>query len=527
MFGYNPVIEGNMEKNEDFLSEIKLAKGDVTSVSSDKGRKSPPAGRLSARDRVLGLVDPDTFQELFPFAEHQCRDFGMDKVKIPRDGVITGHGKIDGRQVLIFSQDSTVAGGSVGVVHAQKICQIMDLAVSTGVPIIGLLDSVGARMQEGIGAWNYGTIFCRTARASGSIPQISAIMGTCVGGAVYAPAMTDFVIMVENTSTMFITGPPVIKAVMGQEISKEALGGPKVHFQKTGVVDFLVKNDAECLRLIRQILSYMPPNSQEMPLSLKSGENLRDGDKGLNTIVPTDSKKVYDMKQIIRKVVDPESFLEVKAGFARNIIVGLARLGGKSIGVIANQPNVLGGTIDIDAADKSARFIRLCDSFNIPLITFVDTPAYLPGVKQEHGGIIRHGAKMLFAYGEATVPKITVVIRKSYGGGISAMCGIKSMGADQLYAWPTAEIAIMGAEVAVNSLFRKQIEKAEDPAALRQKMIEEYREEYYNPLRLAQRWFLDDVIEPNETRARLIHALEMLARKVETRPAKRHSNIPL
>lgn len=489
--------------------------------------QSRSAAKLSARDRILELVDPGTFQELFPLAEHQCRDFGMEKVKIPRDGVITGEGKIDQRPVFIFSQDSTVAGGSVGVVHAQKICQIMDLAVSTGVPIIGLMDSVGARMQEGIGAWNYGSIFAHTARTSGSIPQISAIMGTCVGGAVYAPAMTDFVMMVENTSTMFITGPPVIKAVMGEEISKEELGGPKVHFQKTGVVDFLAKNEPDCLRLIRQILSYMPANSREMSPIIKSDKNVPEIDETLNTIVPADSKKVYDMKQIIRKVMDPESFLEIKAGFAQNIIVGLARLGGKSIGVVANQPNVLGGAIDINAADKSARFIRLCDSFNIPLITFVDTPAYLPGVKQEHGGIIRHGAKMLFAYGESTVPKITVVIRKSYGGAISAMCGIKSMGVDQLYAWPTAEIAIMGAEVAVNSLFRKQIEKAEDPAALRKKMIEEYREEYYNPLRLAQRWFLDDVIEPSKTRPRLIHALDMLANKTETRPLKKHGNIPL
>lgn len=516
-----------MKSVEDRLSELKLTKGETTAPTSETKAKPRPPGKLSARERVLELVDPGTFQELFPLAEHQCRDFGMDRVKIPRDGVITGQGKIDRRPVFIFSQDSTVAGGSVGVVHAQKICQIMDLAVSTGAPIIGLLDSVGARMQEGIGAYNYGSIFARTARTSGSVPQISAIMGTCVGGAVYAPAMTDFIIMVENTSTMFITGPPVIKAVMGEQISKEELGGPKVHSQKTGVVDFLVKDDSDCLKLIRQILSYLPSHSRETPPVLPKNEFSPDKDETLNSIVPTDSKKVYDMKQIIRKVVDSESFLEVKAGFARNMIVGLARLGGKSVGVIANQPNVLGGAIDINAADKSARFIRLCDSFNIPLITLVDTPAYLPGVHQEHGGIIRHGAKMLFAYGEATVPKITVVIRKSYGGGISAMCGIKSMGPDQLYAWPTAEIAIMGAEIAVHSLFRKQIEQAEDPAALRNKMIEEYRQEYYDPLRLAQRWILDDVIEPSETRPRLIHALEMLANKIETRPMKKHGNIPL
>lgn len=516
-----------MKSIEDRLSELRLAKGQKNAASPPAATKYHPAGKLSARARILELVDRSTFQELFPLAEHQCRDFGMEKVKIPGDGVITGQGKIGGRRVFIFSQDSSVAGGSVGVVHAQKICSLMDLAVSTGAPIIGLLDSVGARMQEGIGAWNYGTIFARTARASGSVPQISAIMGTCVGGAVYAPAMTDFVLMVENTSTMFITGPPVIKAVMGEEISKEELGGPKVHFQKTGVVDFLAKNDSDCLRIIRQILSYMPSNSRETPPLLKSDEKFPERDESLNSVVPADSKKVYDMKQIIRKVADPESFLEVKAGFARNIIVGFARLDGKSIGVIANQPTFLGGAIDINVADKSARFIRLCDAFNIPLITFVDTPAYLPGVQQEHGGIIRHGSKMLFAYGESTVPKITVVIRKSFGGGISAMCGIKSMGADQLYAWPTAEVAIMGAEIAVNSLFRKQIEQAEDPAALRMKMLEEYREEYYNPLRLAQRWFLDDVIEPSETRGRLIHALDMLADKIEIRPAKKHGNVPL
>ncbi|MBU1205622.1 MAG: acyl-CoA carboxylase subunit beta [Proteobacteria bacterium] len=517
-----------MKNIEERVAELKAARDALKggSLIGAQGKSRPP-GKLSAQERALELVDPGTFQELFPLAEHQCRDFGMDKVKIPHDGVITGQGKIDGRQVFIFSQDSTVAGGSVGVVHAQKICQIMDLAVSTGVAIIGLLDSVGARMQEGIGAYNYGSIFARTARASGSVPQISAIMGTCVGGAVYAPAMTDFIIMVENTSTMFITGPPVIKAVMGEEISKEELGGPKVHFQKTGVVDFLVKNDSDCLKLIRQILSYLPANSRENPPVFKKNEPLPDRDETLNSIVPTDSKKIYDMKQIIKKVLDPDSFLEVKAGFARNMIVGFGRLEGKSVGIVANQPSVLGGSIDINAADKSARFIRVCDSFNIPLITFVDTPAYLPGINQEHGGIIRHGSKMLFAYGEATVPKITVVIRKSYGGGISAMCGIKSMGPDQLYAWPTAEIAIMGAEIAVNSLFRKQFEEAKDPEVLRKKMIEEYQEEYYNPLRLAQRWILDDVIEPSETRPRLIQALDMLSQKIEQRPLKKHGNIPL
>lgn len=513
-----------MKNIEDRLVELRSAKSEGVSRVTAKPR---PPGVLSARERILELVDQGTFQELFPLAEHQCRDFGMDKVKIPRDGVITGQGKVGGRPIFIFAQDSTVAGGSVGAVHAQKVCQTMDLAVSTGAPIIGMLDSVGARMQEGIGAYNYGTIFARTARASGAVPQISAIMGTCVGGAVYAPAMTDFIIMVENSSAMFITGPPVIKAVMGEEISKEELGGAKVHFQKTGVVDFLVKNDSDCLKLIRRILSYLPPNSRETPPCSKKGVLLTERDESLNSIVPTDSKKVYDMKRIIHKVTDPESFLEVKTGFARNIIVGLARLGGQPVGIIANQPSVLGGAIDINAADKSARFIRFCDCFNIPLITFVDTPAYLPGVSQEHGGIIRHGSKMLYAYGEATVPKVTLVLRKSYGGGISAMCGIKSMGPDQLYAWPTAEIAIMGAEIAVNSLFRKQIEQAEAPETLRRKMVEEYREEYYNPLRLAQRWFLDDVLEPSETRGRLIQALEMMVHKTESRPWKKHGNIPL
>jgi len=515
-----------MKSVEDRIAELRSArKSGNGPVSGPKAKPKAP-GTLSAQERVLELVDPGSFVELFPFAEHQCRDFGMDKVKIPRDGVITGHGKVNGREVFIFAQDSTVAGGSVGVVHAQKICQIMDLAVNTGAPVVGLLDSVGARMQEGIGAYNYGSIFAKTARTSGSVPQISAIMGMCVGGAVYAPAMTDFTIMVEN-STMFITGPPVIKAVMGEEISKEELGGPKVHFHKTGSADFLVKDDSACLKLIRDILSYLPSNSRETPPRAEKTGPFPEKDETLNTLVPLDSKKVYDMKQIIRKVMDPGSFLEVKAGYARIMIVGLGRLEGKSVGIIANQPSFLGGSIDIHAADKSARFIRFCDCFNIPLVTFEDTPAYLPGISQEHGGIIRHGCKMLFAYGEATVPKITVVIRKSYGGGISAMCGIKSMGPDQLYAWPTAEIAIMGAEVAVNSLFRKQIQESPDPEALRKKMIEEYREEYYDPLRLAQRWILDDVIEPSETRMRLIRALEMLEHKTEPRPLKKHGNIPL
>lgn len=517
-----------MKNNKDRINEFKLAKEKIYGSSSLELQANPHnLNKLSALERVLKLVDPDTFHELFPLAEHQCRDFGMDKVKIPRDGVITGHGKIDKRPVFIFSQDASVAGGSVGTVHAQKICQLMDLAVSSRAPIIGLLDSVGARIQEGLGPWNYGSIFSRTARASGSIPQISAIMGMCVGGAVYTPAMTDFIIMADKTSMMFITGPPVIKVVMGEEISKDDLGGPRVHFQKTGVVDFLVKNDLECLQLIRKILGYLPSNSSENSPILKIEENPLRKEESLNYIVPTNSKKVYDMHHIIMKVMDHASFLEVKAGYARNIIIGFARLDGRSVGLIANQPMVLGGAIDINAADKSSRFIRFCDAFNIPIITFVDTPAYLPGVQQEHAGIIRHGAKMLYAYAEATVPKITVVIRKSYGGGVSAMCGIKSMGVDQLYAWPTAEIAVMGAEVAVNSLFRKQIEKAEDPSTLREKMIEEYKEEYYNPLRMAKRWFLDDVIEPSETRSKLIFALEMLANKLETRPIKKHGIIPL
>jgi acetyl-CoA carboxylase carboxyltransferase component len=512
---------------KDHFAALKAAREELKTMDLSRAReKSFPASRLSAWNRVEGLLDPGTFQELFPFAEHQCRNFGMDKVKIPRDGVITGHGKIDGRLVFVYAQDSTTAGGSVGVIHAQKICTLMDLAVSSGAPIIGLIDSVGARMQEGIGTWNYGSIFARTARASGSVPQISAIMGMCVGGGVYAPAMTDFILMVE-TSTMFITGPPVLKVVTGEEISKEDLGGSKIHFTKSGVVDFLSKDDRECLLMIRRLIGYLPSNSGEHPPSQETDPNDVPPQESLDTIVPVDSKKVYDVKKIIVGVVDRESFLEVKSGYAKNIIVGLARLNGKPVGIVANQPKVLGGAIDINAADKSARFIRICDSFNIPLVTFIDTPAYLPGVSQEYGGIIRHGAKMLYAYAEATVPKVTIVIRKSYGGAISAMCGIKSMGADQIYGWPTSEVAIMGAEVAVNSLFRKQIEQAEDPASLRAKMIEDYHDEYYNPLRLANRWFLDDVIEPKETRSRLIRSLEMLSNKVEARPPKKHGNIPL
>lgn len=516
-----------MKKPKDHIAALRTAREELKAMDLTRAREqSGSAGRLSAWKRVEELLDPGTFQELFPFAEHQCRDFGMDKVKIPRDGVITGQGKIDGRLVFIYAQDSTVAGGSVGVIHAQKICTLMDLAVNSGAPIIGLIDSVGARMQEGIGSWNYGSIFARTARASGSVPQISAIMGMCVGGGVYAPALTDFILMVE-TSTMFITGPPVLKVVTGEEISKEDLGGSKIHFKRSGVVDFLSKDDRECLLLIRRIIGYLPSNSREKPPSREIDSNIVQEQESLDTIVPVDSKKVYDMRKIIVGVVDRDSFLEVKSGYAQNIIVGLARLDGKPIGIIANQPKVLGGAIDINAADKSARFICICDSFNIPLVTFIDTPAYLPGVNQEYGGIIRHGAKMLYAYAEATVPKVTIVVRKSYGGAISAMCGIKSMGADQIYGWPTAEVAIMGAEVAVNSLFRKQIEQAEDPVALRAKMIEDYHEEYYNPLRLANRWFLDDVIEPKETRSRLIRSLEMFSNKVEVRPPKRHGNIPL
>ena len=482
-------------------------------------------GKLTARERIDKFIDPGTFVEVNMLAQHQCTDLGMEKNRPWGDGVITGYGKVEGRTIFLYAQDFTIMGGSVGKVHGEKIASLIRMARQSNAPIVGLIDSAGGRIQEGSGA--YSLIFTENVEASGVVPQISVIMGNCAGGGVYSPALTDFIFMVDKTSQMFITGPLVIKEVTGQDVGSQELGGARVHSQVSGVADGIGENDPDCLAKVKKLLSYLPSSYAQKPPVIPCLDDPDRCEEALLDIVPDSPKKVYDMRRLISLIVDHKEFFEIKPGFARNMVTGFARMNGKPVGIVANNPMFLASAIDCDAADKAARFIRTCDCFNIPLISLVDVPGYLPGMKEEHKGIIRHGAKMLFAYGESTVPKITVVIRKSYGGAISAMCGIKSMGVDQLYAWPTAEIAIMGAEVAVNSLFRKQIEKAEDPAALRKKMIEEYREEYYNPLRLAQRWFLDDVIEPSKTRPRLIHALDMLANKTETRPLKKHGNIPL
>jgi acetyl-CoA carboxylase carboxyltransferase component len=484
-------------------------------------------GKLTARERIDLLLDKGSFREVDAFMVHRTSDFGLDEQKFPSDSVVTGWGTIDGRLVYVYSQDFTVFGGSLGEVHAEKICKIMDMALKNGAPIIGLNDSGGARIQEGVvSLGGYADIFLRNTLASGVIPQISAIMGPCAGGAVYSPALTDFIFMVRNSSYMFVTGPDVVKTVTHEEVSFETLGGAATHSEKSGVCHVAADSEADTLFLIRRLLGYLPQNNMEDPPSMPDIDDPLRMEAALDTLVPEDPGKPYDIKEAIRLIMDNGQFFEIHEDFATNIVVGFARLGGHSVGIVANQPAVLAGVLDIDASEKAARFVRCCDSFNIPLITFEDVPGFMPGVTQEHGGIIRAGAKLLYAYCEATVPKLTVITRKAYGGAYCVMSS-KHIRGDLNLAWPTAEIAVMGPDGAVNIIFRKELEKAEDPVQRKAELVQEYREKFSNPYIAAQRGYIDDVIEPRETRARLINALEMLQNKRDTNPAKKHGNIPL
>ncbi|MDP8256123.1 MAG: acyl-CoA carboxylase subunit beta [Candidatus Alcyoniella australis] len=484
-------------------------------------------GKLDARTRLDRLFDPDTFCELDEFVSHRCTNFGMADKQIPAEGVVTGHGLINGRRVFAFAQDFTSQGGSLGEMHAKKICKVMDLALKTGSPMVGLNDSGGARIQEGVDALSgYGEIFFRNARASGVIPQISAIMGPTAGGAVYSPAMTDLVLMVKNTSYMFITGPKVIQSVTGEQIGFEELGGAMVHNTRSGVAHFAAEDDAQCIDSIRRLLSYLPQNNQQRPPYEQSDDRVDRPCPALDEIVPDNERESYDMRAVILEICDRGSWFEVHEHYAQNIIVGFCRLGGRPVGVIANQPLVLAGCLDCNASDKATRFIRLCDAFNVPLLTLADVPGYLPGSEQEHMGIIRHGAKLLWCYSEATVPKVTLVTRKDYGGSYLAMCS-KHQGADLAFAWPTAEIAVMGAEGAVGVLYAKQIKAADDPAKVRAEKLDEYRELFYSPYMAAQRGYIDKLIKPSESRKRLIEAFDTLADKRDVLPPKKHGNIPV
>jgi len=484
-------------------------------------------GRLTARERIDLLLDKGSFREVDAFVLHRTHDFGLDKQKFLSDSVITGWGTIESRLVYVFSQDFTVFGGSLGEVHAEKIVKIMDMALKNGAPIIGLNDSGGARIQEGVvSLGGYADIFLRNTLASGVIPQISAIMGPCAGGAVYSPALTDFIFMVRGSSYMFVTGPDVVKTVTHEEVSFEDLGGASVHSENSGVCHVAADSEADTLYLIRKLLSYLPQNNMEDPPTTQTGDDALRMEEALDSIIPEDPGKPYDMKDIIRLIVDNGYFFEIQEAYAQNIVIGFAHLGGHSIGIVSNQPALLAGVLDINSADKAGRFVRFCDAFNIPILTFVDVPGFLPGTGQEHGGIIRHGAKLLYAYCEATVPKLTVITRKAYGGAYDVMSS-KHIRGDVNLAWPSAEIAVMGPEGAVNIIFRKELEKAKDIVKRRAELVAEYREKFANPFVAAERGYIDDVIEPRETRSRLINALEMLANKRDVNPAKKHGNIPL
>jgi propionyl-CoA carboxylase beta chain len=484
-------------------------------------------GKLTARERVELLLDGGSFEELDKLVEHRCLDFGMAEQRIPGDGVVSGYGRIDGRLVYVFAQDFTVFGGSLSETNAQKICKVMDLAVKMGAPIVGLNDSGGARIQEGVASLGgYAEIFLRNTLASGVVPQISAIMGPCAGGAVYSPAITDFNVMVKDTSYMFVTGPDVIRTVTHEEVSKEDLGGAMTHNAKSGVAHFAVDDDRACLALIRELLSFLPSNNLEEPPPHKTDDPPDREDASLDTLIPAEAGKPYDMKDLILAVVDDRRFLEVHPHFAPNIIVGFARFGGRSAGVVANQPAVLAGCLDIDASVKGARFVRFCDAFNIPLVVFEDVPGFLPGTAQEFGGIIRHGAKLLYAFAEATVPKITVITRKAYGGAYCVMAS-KHIRTDLNLAYPTAEIAVMGPEGAVNVLYRRELAKASDPDALRAQKVAEFRQKFANPYVAADRGFVDEVIEPRQTRRKIVTGLDMTRSKRDKNPPKKHGNIPL
>jgi len=484
-------------------------------------------GKLTARERLELLLDEDSFEELDTFVTHRASDFGLDQEHYLGDGVVTGHGRIDGRRVFAYAQDFTVFGGSLSEAHAEKICKVMDLATETGTPIIGLSDSGGARIQEGVvSLGGYADIFLRNTLASGVVPQVSLILGPCAGGAVYSPAITDFTIMVEQTSYMFVTGPSVVKTVTHEEIDFDGLGGARIHNEVSGVAHFLAPSEPQAIETARRLVGYLPANNLEAPPAADARRPPAGSEQLLDTVIPDSPQRSYDMHTVIGAVVDDESFLEVHARFARNIICGFARIEGRSVGIVAQQPEVLAGVLDIDASDKAARFVRFCDCFNIPLVTFVDVPGFLPGVDQEHRGIIRHGAKLLYAYCEATVPKVTVITRKAYGGAYDVMSS-KHVRGDINFAWPTAEIAVMGVEGAVSIIFRERIAAAADPDAERDRLVAEYEERFAHPYIAAARGYIDEVILPSETRARIAGALRMLETKRQSNPPKKHGNIPL
>ncbi|MFP4072830.1 MAG: acyl-CoA carboxylase subunit beta [Actinomycetota bacterium] len=484
------------------------------------------AGKLTARERIEVLLDKDSFNEIDQFVKHQATGFGIEEKKPPGDAVVTGHGTIDGRPVFVFAEDFTVFGGSLGKVVADKICKILDMAMDTGAPVIGLKDSGGARIQEGVSSLDgYGRIFERNVRASGVIPQISVIMGPCAGGAVYSPALTDFVFQVDKTSHMFITGPDVIKTVTGEEVTMEDLGGAGAHSSKSGVTHFVYPTGKDALEAVRYLMSFLPRNNMEMP-PFYAPEDRRDrADDSLDSIIPDESNQPYDMRTVVETILDAEEFFEVHKQWAKNIIVGFGRLDGHAVGVVANQPAVLAGTLDIEASEKAARFVRFCDAFNIPILTFVDVPGFLPGVDQEHGGIIRHGAKLLYAYCEATVPRISVITRKAYGGAYLVM-NARGVRADLVFAWPSAEIAVMGAQGAVNIIHRRELAASEDPDTRRAELITDYETRFNNPYAAAELGLVDEIIEPRETRVKLIRAMEMLRSKRESLPPKKHGNGP-
>jgi propionyl-CoA carboxylase beta chain len=493
----------------------------------DRKKRQHKEGKLSARERIDLLLDEDSFEEIDKLVRHRCRDFGMDEQVIDGDGFVTGHGLIHGRPAFVFAQDFTVFGGSLSETNAQKITKIMDLALKTGAPVIGLNDSGGARIQEGVmSLGGYADIFLRNTISSGVVPQISAIMGPCAGGAVYSPALTDFIFMVDQTSHMFVTGPDVIKTVTHEDVDKEKLGGARTHNATSGVAHFMAQDDAECLRMIRELMSYLPQNNQDPAPRKPTADPIDRADAALDAIVPVESNIPYDIKDVIHRVADDGAFFEVHEHWAQNIVVGLARLDGRTVGIVANQPAFLAGCLDINSSTKGARFVRFCDAFNIPIVTFEDVPGFLPGTDQEFGGIIRHGAKLLYAYAEATVPKITVITRKAYGGAYCVM-GSKHLRTDVNFAYPTAEIAVMGAEGAVNIIYRREITGAVDSEAMRKEKIDEFKQRFANPFIAAERGYIDDVIEPRETRFKLIKALRLLENKVDTMPRKKHGNIPL
>lgn len=514
-------LDKKVEQLRKLKEEAKLGGGKTRIEAQHK------KGKLTARERVDLLLDEGSFEELDMLARHRSMAFGLDKERPLGDGVVTGYGTIDGRSVYVFSQDFTVFGGSLSEVHAEKIVKIMNMAMKTGAPVIGLNDSGGARIQEGVvSLGGYADIFLLNTLASGVIPQISAIMGPCAGGAVYSPAITDFIMMVKNTSYMFVTGPNVVKTVTHEEISSEDLGGAMTHATKSGVAHFATENELDCLMKIRKLMGFIPSNNQEDPPAIPCDDPADRCDESLKTVVPENPNKPYDIKDVIKAIVDQEDFFEVHEEYAQNIVVGFARLDGKPVGIVANQPAVLAGVLDIDSSLKGARFVRFCDAFNIPLVVFEDVPGFLPGSDQEWRGIIKHGAKLLYAFCEATVPKITVITRKAYGGAYDVM-NSKHVRGDINFAWPTAEIAVMGAKGAVEIIFKKEIDASENSQAMEEKLIEEYKDKFANPYSAAERGYIDDVIEPQLTRPKLIKALKMLENKVDSNPKKKHGNIPL